>query len=157
MSDRVTRDIPSPSAARLPALVPPTGLGQCSRELTDLAACGADLEAVPRIEFVRRPVGRGRTALVPTDLPRLPVAAALATVVLPLHLNWSEPGRSFQLADRASRARVYEMVIREGNPEDVLAYIDGVLLVDLWSDLVLPRLVRAAWGQVVMAATTVAA
>lgn len=122
-----------------------------------LAACGADLEAVPRIEFLRRPVGRGRTALVPTDLPRLPVAAALATVVLPLHLNWSEPGRIFQLAERASRARVYEMVIREGNPEDVLAYIDGVLLVDLWSDLVLPRLVRAAWGQVVTAATTVAA
>jgi transcriptional regulator with XRE-family HTH domain len=122
-----------------------------------LAECGAELDAVPRIEFMSRPVGHGRTAMVPTRLSRLPVAAALATVVLPLHLNWSAPGRAFRLADRAERARVYEMVIREGGPEDVLAYIDGVLLVDLWPDLVLPRLVRTAWDPVVTAATAVAA
>jgi len=30
-------------------------------------------------------------------------------------------------------------VLREGTPEDVLAYIDGALLVDLWDSLVLPR------------------
>jgi hypothetical protein len=42
------------------------------------------------------------------------------------------------------------MVLREGGPEDVLGYIDGVLLVDLWDDLVLPRDVRAAWAAVVM-------
>lgn len=122
-----------------------------------LAECGAEFDVVPRIEFVRRPVGRGRVALVPTGLPRLPVAGALATVVLPLHLNWSAPGRAFRLADRGERARAYEVVIREGGPEDVLAYIDGVLLVDLWPELVLPRLLRAAWDPVVSAATAVAA
>ena len=110
-----------------------------------LAESGFELDMVPRIEFVQRPVGRGRVVRVPTGLPRLPVAQALATVALPLHVNWSTPGRRFQLADRAQRARVYEMVIREGNPEDVLAYIDGVLLVDLWPELVLPRAARAAW------------
>lgn len=82
-------------------------------------------------------------------LPRLPVEQAMMTVVLPLSLNWSEPGRRFNLADRGDRTRVYEIVLREGRASDLLTYIDGALLVDLWNDLVLPREVRAAWAPVV--------
>ena len=122
-----------------------------------LAESGFELDVVPWIEFVEHSVGRGRVVRVPTSLPRLPVAQALATVTLPLHVNWSMPGRQFHLRDRAQRARVYEMVIREGNPEDVLAYIDGALLVDLWPELVIPRAVRAAWETVVSAAAPEAA
>ncbi len=44
---------------------------------------------------------------------------------------------------------LYERVLREGGPFDVLAYVDGALLVDLWDELVLPRGVRAAWHGVV--------
>jgi hypothetical protein len=44
---------------------------------------------------------------------------------------------------------VYEIVLQEGTPADVLAYVDGVLLVDLWEDLVLPRTVRSAWATLV--------
>jgi hypothetical protein len=73
----------------------------------------------------------------------------MATVVLPLSLNWSEPGRRFNLADRGDRARVYEIVLCEGQAEDLVTYIDGALLVDLCNDLVLPRDVRAAWAPVV--------
>jgi hypothetical protein len=40
---------------------------------------------------------------------------------------------------------VYELVLVEGIDADVLAYVDGALLVDLWDELVLPRAVRAAW------------
>ena len=47
---------------------------------------------------------------VPDRLPRLDVAHALAVVALPLHLNWSAPGRVFDLWSRADRARVYEIV-----------------------------------------------
>jgi hypothetical protein len=83
--------------------------------------------------------------LVPSHLPRLDPAHALATVTLPLHLNWSEPDRAFDLRNRRQRARLYEIVLREGTPADLLAYIDGVLLAELWPDLVLPRGVRAAW------------
>jgi len=36
-------------------------------------------------------LSRGRTTLVPTFLPRLPARQALATIALPLHLNWSHP------------------------------------------------------------------
>lgn len=114
-----------------------------------LAAAGQELRAVPQVEFVKRALSRGRTTLVPTSLPRLPVRQALATITLPLHLNWSQTNRQFKLSDRDQRARVYEIVLREGTPADVLTYIDGALLVDLWDNLVLPRDVRAAWSDVV--------
>lgn len=116
-----------------------------------LAAAGFELAPVPRIEFVDRATRRGRPMKVPTRLPRLALEQAFATVRLPLHLNWSAPGRVFRLADRSARARVYEIVLREGTPHDVLSYIDGVLLVDLWNELVLPRQIRAAWAPLIEA------
>ena len=114
-----------------------------------VSAAGYELDARPRVEFVGVAGARGRAVFVPTGLPRLPVGQALATVELPLTLNWSQPGRVFRLADRGDRARVYEHVLREGAPADVIRYIDGVLLVDLWDELVLPRAVRAAWSPLI--------
>ena len=114
-----------------------------------LAAAGQELATVPQVEFVERTLFRGRTTLVPTSLPRLPVRQALASITLPLHLNWSQPSREFNLAERDRRALVYEIVLREGTPQDVLTYVDGALLADLWETLVLPGDVRAAWSEVV--------
>jgi hypothetical protein len=64
---------------------------------------------------------------------------------LPLHLNWSQAGREFDLSDRRQRARVYETVLREGTAGDITEYVDGALLADLWPDLVLPALIRVQW------------
>jgi hypothetical protein len=122
-----------------------------------LAEAGFELDIRPRVTFVEHVTARGRAIVVPTSLPRLPIQAALASVRLPLHLNWSDPGRQFDLRDRAQRERVYEIVLREGGPEDILTYVDGALLVDLWQDLVLPREVRAAWAGVVEHAIVAAA
>jgi hypothetical protein len=79
------------------------------------------------------------------------VADAFARVQLPLHLNWSARGRVFDLSSRADRARVYEIVLQEGRPTDILAYVDGALLLDLWADLVLPEAIRSAWTPVIQA------
>jgi hypothetical protein len=49
------------------------------------------------------------------------------------------------------QARAYETVLQEGTPADILAYVDGALLVDLWADLVLPRAVRSAWAPLIPA------
>lgn len=122
-----------------------------------LAAAGFELIATPLVTFTEHSTSRGRTVAVPSHLPRLPPARALATVRLPLHVNWSEPTRTFHMRDRAQRARVYEIVLREGTRDDVLAYIDGVLLVELWDDLVLPRSVRAAWAPLIEQAATAVA
>ncbi len=117
-----------------------------------LAATGHALAAVPVVTFTERVSGRGRVFAVPDRLPRLTVSRAMATITLPLHVSWSEPGRVSHLADRAQRARAYEALLREGRAADIGAYVDGALLVDLWDELVVPRDVRDAWAPVVAAA-----
>lgn len=89
---------------------------------------------------------------VPDVLPQLPSQQALETVELPLRLNWSEPGRRFDLRNRSDRARLYEIVIREGEPKDILKYVDDTLLVDLWDELVIPKELRDLWAPIVLAA-----
>ncbi len=90
-------------------------------------------------------VGSGRkSAYIPSALPELSNDAALAEVTLGVHLAWSGK-RTFRLADRHQRQRAYDVVLREGGPEDIEQYIDGALLVDSWSELSLPRWIRASW------------
>ena len=110
-----------------------------------VTAAGYELEARPRIDFAPVAGGRSRGRVVPSRLPRLALEQAFGVVTLPVTLNWSQPGRVFRLADRGERARVYELVLREGGEVEVLRYVDGALLVELWDELVLPRAVRAAW------------
>lgn len=117
-------------------------------------ATGFALDLVPRVTFVEQVTSRGRVLIVPDVLWRLPVDQGLGQVVLPLHLNWSTPGRVHDLRDRSDRARVYEAVLREGSAEDLLTFIDGMLLVEAWDELVLPRDVRQAWQPVIDAAVT---
>jgi ABC-2 type transport system permease protein len=81
-----------------------------------LSGAGWELAALPQVSFTQRPSARGRPAWVPDRLPRLDVARALAVVELPLHLNWSAPGRVFDLRSRADRARVYEIVLQKDGP-----------------------------------------
>jgi len=114
-----------------------------------LNEAGFELTIAPKIEFHEVGTNRGRPISVPNRLPRLTLTQALDVVGLPLHLNWSGRGRTFDLRVRRQRALVYERVLREGGPVDVLTYIDGALLVDLWDELVLPSAVRAAWHGVV--------
>lgn len=64
---------------------------------------------------------------------------------LPLHLKWSGP-REYNLSDPQQRRRVYEIVLREGRAPDVRKYIDPDELLRMWTDIVLPEGVRAAWA-----------
>jgi hypothetical protein len=47
--------------------------------------------------------------------------------------------------DREDRVRAYELVLREGQPEDIRSIVDGALLIDAWPDLVVPAELRRAW------------
>jgi transcriptional regulator with XRE-family HTH domain len=114
-----------------------------------LHASGFVLDMRPQITFRSVTGARGRVFQVPDRLSSLPPHQALATVALPLSLNWSQPGREYRLRDRSERARVYEAVLREGDAQDVLTFIDGTLLVDLWDELVLPRDLRSAWESLI--------
>ena len=110
-----------------------------------LAAAGHRLTAAPVLRWKDVEIGGGRTAAVPDRLPDLPAREAVRRLEMPLHLDWSRPGRVVDLADRRQRARAYEAVLREGRPVDIEAIVDGALLVDLWADLVLPQRLRVAW------------
>jgi hypothetical protein len=88
-----------------------------------------------------------RPVAVPEDLDDPGVVKAAGRVELPLHVRWSGPPITYDLAERADRARVYEQVLREGTVDDVRFYIEADLLLDLWDELVLPPTVRGAWEE----------
>jgi len=79
-----------------------------------LDSAGFELTAAPRVTFAEHPMRRGRPIVVANRLWRLAVSDAFATVTLPLGLNWSRPGATFDLSDRRQRARCYEVTLREG-------------------------------------------
>lgn len=114
-----------------------------------LDSAGYELTYQRRVHFAEHALRRGRPIFVADRLWRLSIARAFASVTLPLELNWSKPGSTFDVADRRQRARCYEIVLREGMPADIRKYIDGALLVDLWAELVIPREMRAAWQPVI--------
>jgi len=90
-----------------------------------------------------------RPFAVPSRLWRLDPSVALRSFEPGLHLWWSEPPRSFDLALRAERCRLYEIVLREGRPEDIESLVDGVLLCEAWPELVLPRSLVASWSPLI--------
>jgi transcriptional regulator with XRE-family HTH domain len=110
-----------------------------------LDRAGFALTLVAQVSYRQIETRRHRIASVPDRLVRLPVERALGRVELPLQLDWSLADRTVDLADRRQRARCYETVLREGTPEDIDAYIDGALLVDLWGEMVIPVDIREAW------------
>lgn len=88
-----------------------------------------------------------RPVAVPDDLDDPSAAKAAGRVELPFHIRWSGPRITYDLADRADRARVYEQVLREGTDQDVRFYVDADQLLELWDELVLPPTVRRAWAE----------
>lgn len=90
-----------------------------------------------------------RPYAVPSRLWRLPIEQALRSVNFEEHLWWSGPVRGFDLSDRRQRLRAYEIVLREGGPEDIVSIVDGLLLCELWPQLVLPNELRDAWNPLI--------
>lgn len=86
-----------------------------------------------------------RPVAVPEDLADASLPKASGSVELPLHIRWSGPPITYDLDDRADRARVYEQILREGTEDDVRFYIDPDQLHDVFDELVLPSPVRRAW------------
>ncbi len=73
-------------------------------------------------------------------------------VRLPLRIYWSGPDPASVEWDTGSadeRRWLYEVVLREGDLDDVRRWVDGSSLVDLWEDLHLPPWLRQAWARLV--------
>ncbi|HET7475927.1 MAG TPA: helix-turn-helix transcriptional regulator [Dermatophilaceae bacterium] len=61
--------------------------------------------------------------------------------------------RTWNMRDRDERRGVYEQLIRRGLPQQMIRWIDGGLLVDVWDELDLPDPVRQAWESAIRFAT----
>lgn len=110
-----------------------------------LAANGQRLVAVPVLDFEQHVDRRGKPFFVPNQLPQLSPTVSLARVVLPKHVSWSGPQETWNLADRNQRLLAYQLLLAEGEPLDIAAFVDGSLLIDLWSEMFLPVEIRVAW------------
>jgi hypothetical protein len=93
------------------------------------------------------PLNAGHPARVGVS-PRGSIVKASGRIKLPRHVYWSgeDPqGKQWELDDPRQRELVYRMVMIEGTDDDVRRFIDVDELVTMWSNLVLPKRVRAAW------------
>ncbi len=92
-----------------------------------------------------RRLGRAaRPIAVPEGLDDPSLRSASGEVELPLHIRWRGPPITYDMNDRADRARVFEQVLREGTEDDVRYYVDADQLRELFDELVLPPPVRRA-------------
>ena len=64
---------------------------------------------------------------------------------LPIHIAWSGQGE-YDLDDPRGRAHVYELVMTEGNEDDVRTYIDLDVLLTMWDTMWLAPHVREQWA-----------
>lgn len=53
--------------------------------------------------------------------------------------------RTFHLLNREERKRAYEILIQRHHPDEMIRWMDGALLVDVWDELDLPDPIREAW------------
>lgn len=120
-----------------------------------LSAAGAHVAVEPPVTWAW--TDGIRPYPVPSRLWRLPAAVALRSFEPGITLWWSGPPRTFELARRGDRLRLYEIVLREGRPADIESVVDGLLLCEAWPDLVLPRRLAATWAPRVSSAARASA
>ncbi len=102
-------------------------------------------DAITRQSQSLRTPARWRTAPIPGGFGSDPYTGLEGPVELPGRLEWSTRGVTRDLHDPEDRQVVYEIVLTEGTAEDVLAYIDPVLLLAGWDSLTIPPAVRETW------------
>lgn len=93
---------------------------------------------------------------VPNRLWRVEPRLCFSKVQFPDAVAVRETGdwamRHFDLSDRDERWGVYSYLLTKGLPLWIYRWVDGALLVDLWSELDLPDPVRDAWRPLIDAA-----
>lgn len=116
-------------------------------------AAGADLGMVTTVVWEVDFLPGLKAFWYPDRLWRVEVPGCFDTVVMPDLVGHTDKGE-WDLRDRTNRRRLYENLMVEGDQHIMMRWVDAALLVDVWSELVLPEKVRAAWVPAVEAASS---
>lgn len=109
-----------------------------------LEAAGYDLNLRRLIDWVEHEAPGVGHFWVPSTLWHVETPDCFAILAFP-DLIGDGPMREWDMHDRAQRKGVYEQLLQGGSPEEMIRWIDGPLLVDVWEELDLPDAVREAW------------
>lgn len=113
-------------------------------------AAGYRLDLVTSVRFTRHDEPRLHPFWVPDRLWRGRLPECFAKVHL--HDATRARTRRIDLRRRSQRRSMYELLLRRGAPDELMDWVDGALLVDLWEDLRIPPPIRDAWRPAVSAA-----
>lgn len=116
-----------------------------------LAALGFELTLRSRIDFTEHRAPGVEPFWVPNALWRVPTPDCFATLAIPDLTRQTEQGE-WDLANLTDRRRGYEILVRHGLPQQMIRWLDGGFLVDLWGELDLPDVIRSAWVPAIHAA-----
>lgn len=118
-----------------------------------LNAAGAKLTVSPLVVWDYLEDPEVNVVFFPDRLWSVPVPDCFSRVQVIRRMLDTHEHTIWDLSDPADRVAYYERVLVHGLPEQMEDAVDGVLLVQAWPDLVLPRVVRALWQPVIDAAT----
>lgn len=111
-------------------------------------AAGYRISLTTQVHFTQHTARGVRPFWVPDRLWRARLPECFATISMPDPSRFRGIAR-FDLRSRPSRRRIYEKLLRRGLPDELIDWVDGALLVDLWGDLKLPTAIREAWQPMV--------
>lgn len=109
-----------------------------------IEAAGYHLDLVTEVQFHQEAAPGVRPFWVADRLWRGKLPESFATISV-LDPAYKRGVLRFPLRRRASRGRMYEMLLRNGLPDELMDWLDGALLVDIWDELKLPLPIRHAW------------
>lgn len=107
-------------------------------------AAGYRLDLVTQVQFTQHTAPVVGAFWVPDRLWRGKLPECFAKIYLEDASRFRGTTR-FDLRRAPQRRRLYELVLRRGEPDELIDWVDGALLVDVWDDLKIPDVVRRAW------------
>ena len=109
-----------------------------------IAATGHDLNLRVHIDWVEHHPPGIVPFWAPNILWTVETPDCFATLSMPDFIR-NTGMRDWDMRDRKQRKGAYEQLIRRGLPWQMIRWMDGALLVDVWDELELPDQVRQAW------------
>ncbi|UDY22929.1 helix-turn-helix domain-containing protein [Nocardioides sp. Kera G14] len=118
-----------------------------------LAATGHELTLRTFVDWTEHRAPGINDFSVPDRLWPVAPPMCFATITMMPDLIGHSGKSEWNLLDRGERIGAYEQLIRFGLSHQMIRWIDGGLLIDVWGELELPDPVRAAWEPAIRTAT----